>query len=250
MTMSRTRLWVVGAAAVCVLLIVATWLLLVSPRRAEAARLVEERAGVSRSNQALRSQIAQLKQDAQTLPRRKADLAVIQQQLPASVEMARLVRDLDAAATASGLGLVAVTPAAAVSVEAATAPAAAAPATTTGTTAGAGAGSGTTTAAAGPSLVAVPVSIQVRGDYFEAALFVKKVQTTLQRLVLVGGTSVTQVDGDAGVGDPLNGVVDLTIAAQVYVMPSAGTAAGAAPVTPAPGAAAPASGTTTSGENS
>ena len=93
-------------------------------------------------------------------------------QLPPAAGIPDLVRDLRQFATDSGVTLDSLTP---------STPA------VLGATDGAAA-----VAAAGPgSVVGIPLQLSVTGDYFEASLYVKQLQTKLQRSMLISAISVT-----------------------------------------------------------
>lgn len=234
---SRTRIWSLGTAALCVLLLVASFFALIGPRRSQAAELVNERSEVVKANAVLSARIADLKVEATKQSQREAQLATIERQMTPITDISNFVRDLDSIAAQSGAELVTVTPAAAVLLD----PTGKATGATAGATAGSAAstagssstgssasattgGSGTATGtaasasvAANSALVALPLTIVVRGDYFEAALFLKKAQTQLTRLLLVGAVTVAVTDPQAEAGDPANGIVDMTINSQVYL---------------------------------
>lgn len=250
MLSSRTRLWALATAALCVLLLIGAYFLLISPKQAQAAALGEEREQVVQNNSTLEARIAQLKAEAVKQPQREAELAMIERQMTPLADTANLVRELDALADQSGVDLVTVTPAGAVALNEAGQAAATGTATTGTATTGSGnsasgntgsgntasgstatsgtaaGGTGATQSASGSTLVALPMTIVVRGDYFETALFLKKVQTQLVRLMLVGNVTVATSDPQAEVGGATNGIVDMTLAAQAYVYwPDAAAAA-------------------------
>jgi len=257
MLKSSNRLWAIGTAVLCAVLLVAAYLLLIAPKRAQAADLATQQESVAQSNTQLQAHIEQLKAEAKTLPQRQAELAVIQGEMTPVTDMSQLTRDLQSLANESGLQLAGITPTAPVRVDTSgtgTAAAGSTGSTTAGSTgstaAGATGGSatgatgatgsataagGTTQSAApsGPVLVAVPMHVIVHGDYFQAALFVKKVQTQLTRLVLIGGVTTTATSPDAKIGDPENGIVDMDLSAQIYIyqVPRGGAGTGTASAT-------------------
>lgn len=237
MLSNRTSRWSLATAALCVALIAASWFLLIGPRRSQASELAADQVTAQQQNDALRQRIAQLQAQMADLPQRQAELASIRRQLPAAPNVPRLVRDLRSLADASGVTLGAVTPADPVVLDA-----------TTGQPVAGGAAAGT------GQLFGIPTSVKVSGDYFEAALFVKQVQTKMRRAYLITGVSAeqgnggsTSTDGTAGAGSA-SGTIDLTLTGQVFVYRDTADAAGAAAVAQ-PGAAssgtapAPAAGT-------
>lgn len=237
MLQTRTTRWAAAAAALCVLLLVATWFLLVSPRRAHKDEVVATRVQAEDTNVRTRSEIAQLVEQARTLPNRQADLSALQEQMPPATNMPRMVRDLDRLATASGVVLNEITPGSAIVVDGGTASATAgAPAAGAAAAGGAGAedggaaapgagvAAGGTGAAAGGAaslasnrLVAVPIQVVSEGDYFEQAVFIKKLQTEMKRAFLILQTNITSPAQDSA------GIVTLTLKGQIYVFQTAGS---------------------------
>jgi Tfp pilus assembly protein PilO len=214
MLSTRTSRWVAATAVLSVVLVAATWLLLIGPRRGEAARLREERVSVQASNDNLRLQIAQLKAQFAQLSTKQAELASVQQQLPPTAEIPALVRNLNAIAGTAGVRLDSLTPGAASFVNTAAAP--------VGTAGG-------QPAAPKPGLVSIPVAVVVTGDYFQAALFLRKLQTQLHRGFLINSLAVKP--GDSGSGTT-SGTVSMTLNGEIFVLPvgvaGAAGAAGAA----------------------
>ena len=214
MLSTRTSRWVAATAVLSVVLVAATWLLLIGPRRGEAARLREERVSVQASNDNLRLQIAQLKAQFAQLSTKQAELASVQQQLPPTAEIPALVRNINTIAGTAGVRLDSLTPGAATFVS----NEAAAPAGTAGGTAGG------TAPAPRPGLVSIPVAVVVTGDYFQAALFLRKLQTQLHRGFLINTLAIKP--GDAGSGTT-SGTVSMTLNGEVFVLPNGGTGSGA-----------------------
>ncbi len=205
----------------CLVLAVATWFLLVSPRLANASQVREQAESSRSANDALELQIAQLKAQYAELPEKRAELAAIQTQMPESAAMPDLVRSLDQIAGAAGVSLDEVTPATAV-VLAPTAGTGQAAAGQTASGSGeadaaatdAAATPGATPVATGPTVIAIPISISVTGDYFETVAFLKKLQTEIPRVALVDSIKVTHSDGTGAV----DGVVALHISGSVFAL--------------------------------
>ncbi|MFN0281721.1 MAG: type 4a pilus biogenesis protein PilO [Kineosporiaceae bacterium] len=263
MLTSRTARWAAGTALLCVALLAVSWLLLVSPRRAEAAELRDQNVATQTQNDLLEVKIAQLRSQFARLPESQAELADILAQMPADAGMPRLVRDLDAMAKESGVELTSLTPGAAqpLVLDAAGAGAAAAGTAPAGSApAGAAAGSApgvagaTTGAAATASVVSVPVTLVVSGDYFQTVAFLKQLQTKMPRAFLV--TTVQMAASGAGTssGSATGGQVQVTVTGSVFALPgmsadalSTGSAAGASATAKSPmaGGATPAPSATT-----
>ncbi len=265
MLTSRTARWAAGTALLCVALLAVSWLFLVSPRRAEAAELRDQNVATQTQNDLLEVKIAQLRSQFARLPESQAELADILAQMPADAGMPRLVRDLDAMAKESGVELTSLTPGAAqplvldaaVSAGAGTAAAGTAPGTAP---AGAAAGSdqgvagATAGAATTASVVSVPVTLVVSGDYFQTVAFLKQLQTKMPRAFLV--TTVQMAASGAGTssGSATGGQVQVTVTGSVFALPgmsadalSTGSAAGATATAKSPmaGGATPAPSATT-----
>jgi hypothetical protein len=238
---SPTSRWVAGTAGVCAALLALTWFALVGPKRAEAAELVERTEATQQQNDALRIRTAQLKAQFATLPQRQAELSQLVGQMPVTADVPRFVRSLDAMATAAGVRLEGITPGAGTPLAAAGAPGAAGaapkpqPAEATAPAAAAAPGAaGTAGSSAGGApatamnVVAVPVTVTVRGPYFKAVTFLKSLQTA-QRAFLVNGLQVTVADDE----------VALTIRGRIFALPGAAAALTGVPGSPAAPAAKP-----------
>lgn len=230
--MTQSRRWVAGAAAAMVLLVVASYFLLIQPKMAQASDLRSQKVSQQQANDQLRLDIAQLKSQNASLPARQAELAVIQQQLPASANLPTLIRNLTSIATQAGVTLNSIAPAAPQPVTAA------ASVTTAGT-----ATAGSTAATAG--LFQIPVTIIVQGDYASAELFLQRVQTQMRRAFLVQALSIGSASGTStgtttSTTSTPNGI-SITLSGDVFVLqPTATTGSTSA----APGTSTPATGST------
>jgi Tfp pilus assembly protein PilO len=214
--MSNTRPWILGAAALSVLLAVAGWFLLISPERSKAADLHTQRVAEEQKNDQLRLQIAQLKAAYKTLPAKQAELAVIKRQLPNNPGLPTLVRSLSSIAADSGAGLTSVAPGAPVSAT--------------------GAATTTSAATAGPAgLLSIPVSIVIDGTYAQNELFLQKLQNTVTRAFLVQKLSISVLDQASLSNDsafkPSGNLLRMSISGEIFVLqdvPVATAAAGSA----------------------
>jgi Tfp pilus assembly protein PilO len=212
MLASPTSRWTMGAVMLTLLVLVASWLLLISPRRADATAVREQAEAQRNQANVLQQQIISLRAEFSELPARKAELAAIGRQLPPAAQIPALVRSLQQFALASGVSIDALAPGTPVVVN---------------TTAGA-AGAAATTAAAG-QVVSVPISLTVSGDYFEDALFIKALQTKLDRAILISSLNSSKTAGSsvsAPAGTPAAGasaaaapmLTSLQIMASVFVL--------------------------------
>src|SRR5690349_21447874 len=223
--MTRTQRWTAGTALVVVLALVAGWLLLVSPKRAEADSLQAQAAQQQQANAALQSQIAQLKAQEAQLPAKQAELATIRQQIPQTPAMPALVRSLASMADGTGVVVKSVIP----------------------STPGAPTIAGTTTAASavvkgpdGSVLQVISVTMEVDGSYYNVERFLSRLES-LKRAVLVTGFTLTVGTDTAAVNAPTTSVPSVgqsptlkaTINARVFMTAVPKTSPTAAPGAPA-----------------
>jgi Tfp pilus assembly protein PilO len=204
--MSQSRIWAGGAAAVAIFMVLASYFLLISPKMGQASDLRAQKVSAQQSNDQLKLDVAQLKAQYATLPARQAELAVIKQQMPGTPNLPTLIRSLSLMATEAGVTLVSISPSTPASV--------------------ASTGTGSTTAATPPSgLYAIPVAINVQGDYASSELFLQKLQTQMRRSYLVQGLSITPgVQLPEPYTQPTNGDVAVAVTGEVFVLqPSATT---------------------------
>lgn len=265
MNQLTARTWVAATVVLALLLAIAAWFLLINPVRADAATVRAEAADTQARNDQLVARTEVLRRQFADLPDQQAKLDLLEQALPADVQLPTLIRAVDGFASTAGITVMSLTPGAATAVvDPAAAAAAAAPAPTAGTAPTPAPTDGSTTPVprtpavpAGPVTMATPVTITVIGDFFDAQAFLKKLQADMPRAFLVRDLSVTAEDAqDAGGGRPATtaGDVTMTVTADVFSRSSApeASAPGAAPApaaTTAPGAtpsAPPATGSTPS----
>ena len=232
MLATRNSRWIAGAVGAGLLLSVGTWFLLVGPRLDEAAQLRDEAVSAQAQNDTLQTQIDQLKAQYADLPKKKAELAAVNKEFPAVAEVPTLLRKVNSLAGSAGVTVTSLSPGAATYVSGAAG--AAGTGATGGTGAAGAAGTGATGTVDPNALVSIPVSMDVDGDYFQAAQFVRQLQTSLDRAFLITGVTVTAggdsaggTDGSAssGSGSATSGRVGLQITASIFALPDAGTAA-------------------------
>lgn len=231
MSQNRTVVWVGGTAVVTVLVVLASYFLLIGPQRAEAAELRQQRADTESQNRTLEHRVRELEMDYLELPDRKAELAAIRGQIPQQAALPELVRTLEAIAAEAGVSLQSISPGTPVAVvdpaqAAAPAPAAGADAAAAAAPDAAAQTDAPTTAApatpapAGPALAGIPVTVVVTGDFPSAKIFLEKLQVGVPRAFLVEqlGVVADTADGSSG---KANGDVTLTITGKVFVLPDA-----------------------------
>jgi Tfp pilus assembly protein PilO len=232
--MSMTRRWSLLTAVVIVGILAASWFLLVSPKRADAADLHKQAAKQQSDNAELTQQLNELKAQQLDLPKKKAELAVLGKQIPDNPALPTLVRDLSAAGKKVGVSIVSMKPSSPVAaVVAAPVPVAVPPATTTeGTTPPAtGDTSSTADAAAtpvaaapaAPSLYVLPLSLEITGSYFEIEQFINKLEGMQRTFLLTAFTLKPFASGTAtttGTASTSSGELDLNITGQVFLAPN------------------------------
>ena len=241
--MTATRKWTALAVLLIAAVFAASWFLLISPKRSEAADLRAQRVEQDATNERLVQQLEVLKAQAQDLPKQEAFLAQIRRQLPDNPALPALIRDLSAAARKAGVDLTTLAPEAPVAVTSpvVTAPTAAPspnPSATGGTTGTAGTTGATGTAAtpAAPAslLYAVPLTVKAQGSYFEMEQFINKLEG-LKRSFLVSGFTLKGADATA---EGTEAGLELDIEGRVFLAPESLPATVTAPgvVAPAPAA--------------
>jgi Tfp pilus assembly protein PilO len=167
MLATRTSRWSAVTALVCLVLLAATWFLLVSPRRADVTQINEERLSAEAANLTLERRIVELREQYGELAALEAERDAIRAQLPPAAAVPSLVRNLSTLAGDAGIELLSVTP---------------------GTPRVLDEG----TPGTKPAVVAVPVSVEASGGYTEVTLFLKYLQTKLSRVFLITTVSVNR----------------------------------------------------------
>ena len=182
------------------------YVLLVGPKRSQAAELRSTAALAVSANSALELQLAQLKAQARDLPRQQARLAAVAARIPTTRALPALIRALNNAAHGAGVELLSVSPGASTLVApaavvatvasppvarptgarpTATAPNPAAPAAL-GAAPGA-LGAAPTTGEVG-QLAQLPVTLSLAGGYFQLEQFVSALEDLPRSLRLTGVT--------------------------------------------------------------
>jgi len=226
--MSKTRTWSAATAALCVLLIVAAWFLLIAPQRAEAADLRDQTVAQDQANQQTRLKIQQLKAQYAALPAKQAELAIIRQQLPDNPALPTLIRTLTAMAEAADVTLVSLAPAP-------PAPFAGTGAAVTPVAAPVAPGTTPATGASTTQLLGIATNLVVKGDYAGSTLFLQKLQAAsaaktgaqmaraflVQSVKVAPDTSTAAPSSTGSVSKPTKGQVQMTVTGQVFVLKTA-----------------------------
>ena len=224
--MTTTRKWVAGAVAASLLLVTGSWFLLISPQRAQAAQLREQTATQQSANAMIRLRTQQLRAQFASLPQRRAELAEIQQQFPASTEPSALLRQLAAVADDAGVSVESITPGP-------LQPLGGAAGTTSGTAAGAGTGST-------PDVQAIATTLVVNGGYAELTLFLQKLQGSMRRAFLVESLTLAPGQASTSAAATSDTRLTLTVTGKVFVLAAASAAGSGATGPAATGPAGPA----------
>lgn len=229
--MTKSRQWVIGAAVLALLVLVAGWFLLVSPKRSTAAELKTETASQQSANQTLQMQIAQLKARVKDLPKEQALLAEIAGKLPSDPALPTLIRDLSKAADDADVTLVSLTPGQPALMQ--TTPTTAQPAAT---------GAGGTSSAGAPAtpvvsvgqLASIPLTISVTGGFFQVEQFISNLEGLDRALMTTGvsmspgGSQATQASSGSGVNS-----LSVSLTSRVFMTVQQAAAATQQPVAPA-----------------
>lgn len=228
--MEKMRQWSILTAVGVIAVLAAGWFLLVSPQRSQATDLQSQAASQQSANDGLRVQVAQLEAQKKGLPAQQRLLDEMAAKIPASPELPALIRQLSTAAEAAGVDLVTLAPTAPSPV---TVTAPAAPATTTSTTTGTAGTPAAAPVAPASSLLQIPVTVTVRGTYFNLTSFFRNVEK-LDRGMLVPGWKISPAEsagpsasGDAAAAAAPTDQLTATLSTIVFESPVA-----TAPVTP------------------
>jgi Tfp pilus assembly protein PilO len=240
--MTAKRQLTIVTALVCLLVLVAGFMILVKPERSKASSAKSQTATVQGQVQSLRAQLATLQDESRNLASQQAVLAQIVQQLPAQPALPTLLRTLDAAAAKTNVDLTNVAPSAPTAFTASPVAAAITSGSPGKVAATSGTPSSTPTAVAG--LAQIPLALSVSGSYFDVEQFLDQLEG-LQRSMLVNtftisaqgspstssGTPNNSSSGTSGSSGTVGaGELTVTIQAEVFMTTAA---LGSAPSTAA-----------------
>jgi type IV pilus assembly protein PilO len=242
---NSVRSWAIGTAVVCLLVLVAGWMLLIQPKRAEAADTRADASSQKLQNDTLAGQVAVLQKQFGQIDAYKSQLKTERAHVPTDAEIAAFLTEIDRIATAAkvtvvsvapgqGSVMVAPKPAAPKPTASASASATASPSATPKAKAAAAAAKAATVIPDG--MVEIPVLIDVVGTDDANTAFVNQLQTGTTRFALVTGitqTSLKAADAKGGMPKVEDGDVESAINASIFALP-----AGSSVATPAPTATA------------
>ena len=234
--MDKLKQWVALTVVGCLAIVAGGWFLLVSPKRQHATELRQAAAIQVDANNALETQLVQLKAQARDLPKEQAKLAAVAARIPDSRAMPALIRALNKAAKSSGVELVSVSPSSTTLVAAASLatapvavpaaasparPAAAPPAGTSGAAVAAPAAAAASSSAAG-QLASIGVTLNVVGGFFQIEQFVSALESLQRSMRLTNVSLAPGVSPVRPVTPTASGPVDdgksliATLLGQVY----------------------------------
>lgn len=192
--MTRTRKWVSGTAVLVLIVLVAGWFLLISPKKSQAASLQTQALGQQATNDGLRAKVAQLKAEAALTPQQEAKLALFRQRVPETPAEPALVRRMSAIAKQANVQFEAFTVVNPTGVNVPNAPA----------------------AERDTVLQQMTVTLTVEGSYYAAERFLNLVEG-LQRVTIVSGVNINSVGDIAKNGAPDPTIHKYVITARVFL---------------------------------
>ncbi len=220
--MTETRKWTLGAALLAVVVLVAGWFLLISPKRADVADLEQQAVAQQQANSSLETDLAVLKQQNKQLPEKQAELAALRTKIPQTPDLVAYIREMQDIGRQAGVSFNTLTPATPVGLGAAVA--------TTPT------GTGALTP---DQLAAINVDMEITGGYFEITKFMNELETS-SRYTLVSGYTIGEDDAEES--DTGSAPLIATVNARIYLVPAppavtdveAATSGSTTPTTPSP----------------
>ena len=199
--MDKLKQYVTLTVLGALVILAAGWFLLISPKKGEATDLQAQVATQVSANAVLETQLQVLRAQAKELPKKQAELARVAAKVPDNPSLPALMRAITAASTSAGVEFVSVTPgppAALVAVVpvAPVAPAAGTPADPAAAAPAAPVAPGAPAAPAAGTLAAIPLTLNVVGDYFEIEQFMANLENLpralrVSNLTLAPGGSPT-----------------------------------------------------------
>jgi Tfp pilus assembly protein PilO len=241
--MSNIRTWVIGAVALMLVVVIAGYMLGISPLMSQVDAANQQTATIQTTNASSQAQLASLRTQYAGIGKLKANLNTLRGSIPELEEASSFFNELTALSAQYGVTVVNLTLANAVVYTAPGAAAATTPAPSTATQTASPSPSAATTpvtatpVAAGSNLIAVPVGLTVVGPFDATRDFVGALQTGT-RLIYVTTTSLTSSDlassaTIAGNLFTLKGTSDVVTKTKLIPTPTA-TATPTATPTPTP----------------
>jgi Tfp pilus assembly protein PilO len=204
------KTWIAGTAGLCVIVLGLGGLVLVKPQLDEAGRLHEETAQLEMSNDALSAEVEILRTQFASIDQYRAELAKDRVKIPEDSDLPAMLREIDEQATKHGVTLVTSSPQEALSYttseedESTAEPTAEAtsdsgepapsPSASTATSTGSTADALASVLASVEGMFAIPVTIDVVGDYANVQQFIAGLQKDTQRYFLLGSFTMTRLE--------------------------------------------------------
>lgn len=157
MTTASTRIWTFATVVIVIVVVALGWFLGAAPKLAEASRLDAERASIELQNEATRITNAQLEQDFSSISRLRTEIDELRERFPFTVEYDNAIEELLAGIVGESLSLNSVVVAA---------PVPDSPDTIIDENGQVAAG----------TLLRVPITINVGGDFFQALALIDRLQ--------------------------------------------------------------------------
>jgi Tfp pilus assembly protein PilO len=228
---SKTAAWVAGTLVLALVLVAGAWFLLIQPLMTETTEMQDQAEAEWLRVDQLEITLAGLKRDFENIDELRAELAGLEAQLPGSIEITDVVRQLNAQATEAGIIITGSATTTAVDVTPAEEAPAAPPAdgeTTDegGDTSDDGAIADSAGGAAAPPptttayLYAVPIELTTLGSYEGTLAFLERLQES-ERIVVVGKVQMTALDpapAEGGRPAVLAGFVESRLTTWVFVL--------------------------------
>lgn len=230
--MNKTRQWAMLTAVACLAILAIGFFVVVKPQRSHASSLRTQAQTVRAQSAELQSQVDQLRQQQKDLPAQQKLLSQIATKVPDNPALPSLIRQLSAAADGAGVDLVSLAPSVPTMAQTQAPGSAAAKtaATSATTTKPSSAGTAAHRAGAAAPLAIIPLTLQVKGSYFNVEQFFSAVENLSRALRVTGftlagknnaGTTAAPSTGAGAAGaaaDP-PGTLIAQITAQVYESP-------------------------------
>lgn len=204
---SKSGAWIGGTAAVIVLIFVATWFFLASPRFEAAAETLDKAEETRNRNDVLQMQVNRLRADFARLPEYREQIAAIRVQIPQQADLSEFsfaLADLAAEHKVVILDEMPGVPAVVIPVVSLD-------------------GSGTPPSLEG--FVHVPIQVRVLGSYANVLAFLDSLQAGSERLFLVTAleaTRLTAAEPTGGKPEIADGWLELRITGSAYVLVEVG----------------------------
>lgn len=225
--LNSPRRWFIVTVAVCVILVLLGWFLVISPNNGRAAATGEELTQIEDATEGLKTKAAALQKQSAELDAKKAELQTLSEKLPDDAGVAQILTQISSAAARAGVTVNSFTPGAPTLLVAPAPAAAASPPADSGGLGGDTASTAPSAAAAPVSKLSyVPVTIAVEGSPSQVSAFVTNLEN-ITRAMLITNLDLTSGGGDKG------GSLSANIQGRIFMRPT-GTGKASASASPSP----------------